>query len=48
MMKEVGRYTVGPQIDLILEKGLISLPCLQSLEVESVVEWYDTLHTRLS
>jgi hypothetical protein len=39
----VGCHTVGPQINRILEKGLASLPRLQFLEVESAVEWYDTL-----
>ena len=39
----VGRFTVGPQIDRILEKALVSLPRLQSLVVESAVEWYDAL-----
>jgi len=39
----VGRFTVGPQIDRILEKALVSLPRLQSLAVESAVEWYDAL-----
>jgi len=34
----VGRFTIGLQINRILEKGLISLPRLQSLEVESAVE----------
>ena len=47
MTKWVGRFTVGPQIDRILEKGLVSLPRLQSLEVESAVEWYDTLQKTL-
>ena len=47
MTKWVGRFTVSPQIDRILEKGLVSLPCLQSLEVESAVEWYDTLQKTL-
>ena len=31
MTKWFGRFTVGPQIDRILEKGLVSLPHLQSL-----------------
>jgi hypothetical protein len=39
----VGCHTVGPQIDRILEKGLASLPRLQFIEVESAVEWYNTL-----
>ena len=39
----VGRFTVGPQIDRIPEKALVSLPRLQSLAVESAVEWYDAL-----
>ncbi len=47
MTNGVGRFTVGPQIDRILEKGLVSLPRLQSLEVESAVEWYDTLQKTL-
>jgi len=47
MTKWVGRFTVGPQIDCILEKGLVSLPRLQSLEEESAVEWYDTLQKTL-
>ena len=47
MTKWVGRFTVGPQINRILEKGLISLPRLQSLEVESAVEWYNTLQKTL-
>ena len=32
MTNWVGRFTVGPQIDRILEKDLVSLPLLQSLE----------------
>ena len=36
-----------PQIDRILEKGLVSLSRLQSLEVESAVEWYNTLQKTL-
>ena len=47
MTKWVGRFTIGPQIDRTLKKGLVSLPCLQSLEVESAVEWYDTLQKTL-
>jgi hypothetical protein len=47
MTKWVGRFTVGPQIDRILEKGLVSLPRLQSFAVESAVEWYDTLQKTL-
>jgi hypothetical protein len=47
MTKWVGSFTVGPQIDRILEKGLVSLPRLQSLKVESTVEWYDTLQKTL-
>ena len=47
MTNWVGRFTVGPQIDRILEKGLVSLPRLQSLAVESAVEWYDTLQKTL-
>jgi len=47
MTKWVGRFTVGPQIDRILEKSLVSLPCLLSLEVESVVEWYNTIQKTL-
>jgi len=47
MTKWVGPFTVGPQIDRILEKGLVSLPRLQSLEVESAVEWYNTLQKTL-
>ena len=43
MANWLGRFTVGPQINRILKKGLVSLPRLQSLEVESAVEWYDTL-----
>jgi hypothetical protein len=43
----VGRFTVGPQIDRILEKALVSLPRLQSLAVESAVEWYDALQKTL-
>jgi hypothetical protein len=47
MTKWVGHYTIGPQIDRILKKGLVSLPCLQSLAMESAVEWYDTLQKTL-
>ena len=47
MTNWVGGFTVGPQIDRLLEKGLISLPCLRSLEVESAVEWFDTLQKTL-
>jgi hypothetical protein len=43
----VGRHTVGPQIDCILEKAPVSLPRLQSLEVESAVEWYNYLQKTL-
>jgi hypothetical protein len=38
-----GRYTEGPQIDRILEKGLPTFPCLHSLMVEVAVDWYDKL-----
>ena len=47
MANWLGRFTVGPQINRILKKGLVSLPRLQSLEVESAVEWYDTLQKTL-
>jgi hypothetical protein len=47
MTNWVSRFTVGHQIDRILEKGLVSLPRLQSLAVESAVEWYDTLQKTL-
>ena len=47
MTNWVGRFTIGPQINRILEKGLVSLPRLQSLKVESAVEWYDTLQKTL-
>ena len=47
MTNWAGRFTVGPQIDRILEKGLVSLPRLRSLEVESAVEWFDTLQKTL-
>ena len=47
MTNWVGRFTVGPQIDCILEKGLVSLPRLRPLEVESAVEWFDTLQKTL-
>jgi len=47
MTNWVGRFTVGPQIDRILEKGLVLLPRLQSFAGESAVEWYDTLQKTL-
>ena len=43
----IGRFTIGPQIDRILKKGLVSLLRLTSLEVESPVEWYGTLQKTL-
>ncbi len=47
MTNWVGRFTVGPQIERILEKGLVSLPRLRFLEVESAVEWFNTLQKTL-
>jgi hypothetical protein len=42
-----GCYTEGPQIDWILEKGLPKFPCLHSLTVEVVVDWYDKIQKLL-
>jgi hypothetical protein len=38
------KFTSGPQIDCILEKGMPSFPRLQSpMTVEAAVNWYDLL-----
>jgi hypothetical protein len=42
-----GRFTIGPQIDCILEKGLPTFPCLHSLTVEVAVDWYDKIQKLL-
>jgi hypothetical protein len=43
-----GRYTEGPQIDQIWEKGLPTFPRLHSLTVEVAVDWYDKLQKLLT
>ncbi len=40
-------YSCSPQIDRILEKGLATFLLLASLDVESVVEFYDIFHKTL-
>ncbi len=42
-----GCYTEGPQIDRILEKGLLTFPRLHSLTVEVAVGWYNKIQKHL-
>ena len=34
----------GPQLDKILEKGLASFPRLSTVDVEALVDFYDSFH----
>jgi hypothetical protein len=48
MTNWMGKFTAGPQIAHILEKGLPSLPRLSSpMTVEAAVDWYDLIQKTL-
>jgi hypothetical protein len=42
-----GCFTIGPQINRILEKGLPTFPHLHSLTVEVAMDWYDKIQKLL-